>query len=105
MRIAVEVGDIARWEDEVIVVNLFEGVRRPGGATGAVDAALGHQLGAMIGTGDLTGGWKDVTLFPTFDRIPANRVMVVGLGSRDDFSIDRVREASALRPYGCARRV
>jgi len=95
MRIRVEVGDIARWEDEVIVVNLFEGIRRPGGATGAVDAALGHQLSAMIGTGDLTGAWKGVTLFPTFDRIPANRVMIVGLGARDDFTLDRVREVSA----------
>jgi len=95
MKIGVEVGDIANWEDEVIVVNLFEGVRRPGGATGAIDAALGHQISAMIETGDLTGAWEAVALFPTFDRIPGNRVMVVGLGSRDDFTIDRVREVSA----------
>lgn len=96
MKIGVEVGDIARWEDEVVVVNLFEGVRRPGGATAAVDAALGHQISAMITTRDVSGAWKNVTLFPTFDRIPANRVMVVGLGSREDFTIDRVREVSAL---------
>lgn len=69
MRVRVEIGDIARWEDEVVVVNLFDGVRRPGGATGAVDAALGHQISAMIGTGDLTGVWREAALFPTFDRI------------------------------------
>jgi len=95
MRISVEVGDIARWEDEVIVVNLFEGVAHPGGATGAVDAAMGRQITAMIETGDVSGGFKDVTVFPTFDHIPANRVMVVGLGRREDFSLDRVREVSA----------
>jgi len=95
MRIGVEVGDIARWEDEVIVVNLFEGTRRPGGATGAVDGALAHQISAMIATGDLRGNWREVTVFPTFDRIAANRVMVVGLGRQEEFSIDRVREASA----------
>jgi leucyl aminopeptidase len=95
MKIAVEVGDIAQWEDEVIVVNLFEGVRHPGGATGAVDEALGKQISAMIATGDVKGKWKEVTAFPTFDKIAANRVMVVGLGTREEFSIDRVRDVSA----------
>jgi leucyl aminopeptidase len=95
LKIKVEVGDIARWEDEVIVVNLFEEVDHPGGATGAVDAALGHQIMAMIGTGDISAKFKDVTVFPTFDKINANRVMVVGLGKREDFSLDRVREVSA----------
>lgn len=95
MKISVEVGDIARWEEEVIVVNLFEGVTRPGGATGAVDAALGHQVSAMISTGDLSGKFKEITMFPTFDRIRANRVMIIGLGERDAFTIDRVREVSA----------
>ncbi len=95
MKITVEVGDIARWEDEVIVVNLFEGVGHPGGATGAVDAALGHQITAMIATGDISGAFKEVSVFPTFDKINANRVMVVGLGKREEFTLDRVREVSA----------
>lgn len=95
LKIDVEVGDIARWGDEVAVVNLFEDVRHPGGATGAVDAALGHQITTMIATGDLTGRFKDISVFPTFDRIPANRVMVVGLGKREDFTVDRVREVAA----------
>lgn len=95
MKIDVKVGDIARWEDEVVVVNLFEGVDHPGGATGAVDTAVGHQVSAMIATGDITGEFKHITVFPSFDRIPGNRVMVVGLGKRDDFTLDRVREVSA----------
>ena len=95
MKIDVEIGDIARWEDEVVVVNLFEGVARPGGATGAVDAGVGHQISAMIRTGDLTGAFKEVVVFPSFDRIPGNRVLIVGLGKREDFTLDRVREVSA----------
>ena len=34
-------GDIARIQSDAAIVNLFEGVDRPGGATGAVDRALG----------------------------------------------------------------
>lgn len=95
MKIEVGVGDIAKWEDEVVVVNLFEGVDHPGGATGAVDTAIGHQITAMIATGDITGRFKDLVVFPTFDRIPGNRVIVVGLGKREEFTLDRVREVSA----------
>ncbi len=95
MKVHMEIGDIARWEDEVVVVNLFEGVTHPGGATGAVDAAIGHQITAMLATGDIKGEFKEITVFPTFDRIPGNRVLVVGLGPRDAFSLDRVREVSA----------
>jgi leucyl aminopeptidase len=95
MKINVEVGDIARWEDEVVVVNLFDGVAHPGGATGAVDTAIGHQITAMIATGDVTGRFKEIVVFPSFDRVPGNRVLVVGLGKREDFNLDRVREVSA----------
>ncbi len=95
MKIDIGIGDIARWEDEVVVVNLFEGVGHPGGATGAVDTAIGHQITAMIATGDITGAFKEIVVFPSFDRIPGNRVMVVGLGKREAFTLDRVREVSA----------
>lgn len=95
MKIEVGIGDIAKWEDEVVVVNLFEGVDHPGGATGAIDAALGHQITAMIATGDISGRFKDLVVFPSFDRIPGNRVMVVGLGTREEFTLDRVRTVSA----------
>ncbi len=95
MKIDVQIGDIARWEDEVVVVNLFEGVGHPGGATGAVDTAIGHQITAMIATGDITGAFKEIVVFPTFDRIPGNRAMVLGLGPRDAVTLDRVREVSA----------
>ena len=95
MKVNVEIGDIARWEDEVVVVNLFEGVDHPGGATGAVDTAIGHQITAMIATGDTTGKFREIAIFPSFDRTPGNRVMVVGLGPREAFTLDRVREVSA----------
>ena len=40
MDIRVVRGDIAQQAADAIVVNLFEGVTAPGGATGAVDRAL-----------------------------------------------------------------
>ena len=44
LEIKVITGDIAQIEADAIVVNLFEDTTQPGGATAAVDKALGGPL-------------------------------------------------------------
>ncbi len=95
MEVDAVVGRIEDIEDRAIVVNLFQGVREPGGATGAVDRALGGMIGDLIEGGDLRGEFKEAALFRTFGKIPAERVLVMGLGEREKFSLDRIREISA----------
>jgi leucyl aminopeptidase len=94
--IRVSVGDIASWQDEAVVVNLFEGVGQPGGATGAVDAASGGLVASLLADGGFSGTFKDIAVLPSLGRIPARRIAVVGLGPREDFTLDRVREVSAV---------
>ena len=95
MDVGVATGDIAAWKDEAIVVNLFEGVKRPGGATAAVDRALGGAVSGLIEVGDVTGKFKECYLLPTLGKIPAPRVFILGLGERGRFTLDRIREVSA----------
>ena len=95
MEISVEQGDITRAEQRCIVVNLFEGVTAPAGATGAVDVALAGMLGELITSGDIRGKWGEMTLIHTFGRIPAPRVLVAGLGKPAEFNLDRVRDLGA----------
>ncbi|MBI1885391.1 MAG: leucyl aminopeptidase [Chloroflexi bacterium] len=99
MQIKVEGGDIARCPAKAIIVNLFEGVTSPGGATGAVDVALDGAISQLIQEGEIKGKEKELTLIHTLGRIPSPRVLVVGLGKADKFSIDKVRDltATALR--------
>ena len=94
MKVEVKVGNIADWKDEAIVVNLFEGVKKTGGATRAVDRAMGGAISKVIAAGDFQGKFKQVTIFPTLGKIPAKRVMIVGLGKKSEFSLDRIREVS-----------
>lgn len=108
MKVRVEQGDIARYGADVLVVNLFEGVTAPGGGTGAVDAALGGAISQVIAAGDLRGKSGELVTLHTFGKIPAPRVLVAGLGSRDGFDIDAVRNlaanvARALRRPGIRR--
>ena len=88
-------GNIAEREDDAIVVNLFEGVSRPGGATGAVDSALGGAIADLIGEGDITGKRGESTLIYSLGRLASKRVVVAGLGKSSDFTVDIAREVHA----------
>ncbi len=94
MEILVQQGDLAQTACDVLIVNLFEGITAPGGATGAVDRALGGWLSAQLTEQQFTGKAGTVLEFPTFGKIPAKRVLVVGLGKAADFSLDGVRRAA-----------
>lgn len=108
MDIRIVKGDIASQEVDAIVVNLFEGVQQPGGATGAVDRALGGGLTQLIADGDVKGKSGEMVLVYTFGKIPAKRVVVAGLGKSDKFNVDAVRKVSAdaarfVRRHNCKR--
>ncbi len=95
MQITVEPGDITNSDAPCVVVNLFEGVTAPGGATGAVDRALDGMISELIAAGDVRGKWGEMTLVHTFGRIPSPRLLIAGLGKSGDFTVDRVRDLSA----------
>ncbi|MDP7090963.1 MAG: M17 family peptidase N-terminal domain-containing protein, partial [Dehalococcoidia bacterium] len=74
---------------DVLVVNLFEGITSPGGATGAVDKALGGVISEIIADGEITGSTSELTLIHTpnsaYPNFKPSRVLVVGLGSSESF--------------------
>lgn len=95
MNITVALGSIQEYPADTIIVNLFEGVTTPAGATGAVDQALDGAISELIKNGDLSGKTGDsVVLYPR-GAIPAKRVVVVGLGKAESFNLEGVRNAAA----------
>jgi leucyl aminopeptidase len=94
VKIAAKAAQIQQEEAALIVVNLFQGVKTPGGATGAVDKALGGLITDLIASGDFTGKLNELTVLYTRGAIPAQRVMVVGLGKEEEFDLDKVRDAA-----------
>ncbi len=86
-------GAVTEIETAALVVNLYQGLKKPGGATGAVDRALGGQLAELIADGEVTGKPGEITIVHTAGRIPARRVVVVGLGKREKCDLETVRRA------------
>ncbi|MBP6015421.1 MAG: leucyl aminopeptidase [Candidatus Promineofilum sp.] len=96
MQILVKQGDIVAAEADTLIVNLFEGVAVPGGATGALDRALAGAIADLIAGGDLKGKAGEVAVVYPRGTIGARRILVVGLGQAEKFDLDGVRRAAAV---------
>ena len=61
---------------------------------GAVDDALGGGVSAIRESGEFTGKLNKTKLIHTLGRLPADRLLLVGLGRRDEMTPERVRQAA-----------
>lgn len=95
MRFVVTRGSLAEAKCGALVINLFEGVGSPGGGTGAIDRALGGAVSELIAEEDFKGKLGDTAVLQTYGKIPAKKVILVGLGKAESFTTDGVRRASA----------
>jgi leucyl aminopeptidase len=108
LEIKVIAGDIVQIEADAIVVNLFEGVGQPGGATAAVDKALDGAISSLISRGEIKGKFGEIGIVHTFGKLPAGIVVIAGLGKRQDFNVDKIRGVAgefcrSLRKLNCRK--
>jgi leucyl aminopeptidase len=94
MKVTVKQGSITDVECDAIIVNLFLGVTYPGGATGAVDRALDGLISRAIPEWKTSGQLAEVLSLQTEGKIPAEKVLVVGLGRSDQFGYEEVEQAA-----------
>ncbi len=95
MKVNVIQGSIQEQTADTLIVNLFTGVTSPSGATGAVDKALDGAISDLIANGDISGKAGEVGVLYPRGTIAAKRVLIVGLGEREDFGLEGVRQAAA----------
>ena len=95
MEVKAITGDVTRIAVDAAIVNLFEGVEVPDGATGAVDKALDGAITRLVREGEIKGKLNEVTLIHTLGKMEAERVVVVGLGKQENFTYDSVRAVTS----------
>ena len=95
MEIKAIVGDIADIKAGAIIVNYFEGEKRLEGDTATVDKALDGAISQLIKQGDIKGKLNEITLVHSMGKLPAARVVITGLGKKQELTIDKVRGAVA----------
>src|SRR4030065_2332895 len=92
MKTELVVGDIRNHRADMLVVNLVGGATSPGGAPGAVDKAIGGAITAAIHDGDFRGKWGETLFLRPGKGLASPRVLVVGLGEKEKFTPDHVRQ-------------
>jgi leucyl aminopeptidase len=93
MKINVLAGKIEKHTTNAAVIPLFEN-ERPGKVAGRVDKALGGRISRLIRKGDFKPKAGAVHLLYPEGRIPAERLLLVGLGKRSMFTLNRLRQAA-----------
>jgi len=101
-------GDITTVQTDAIIVNLFEGVKSFGGATGAVDKVLDKTITDLVKQGEFKGKLNEISIIHSLGNVPARIIAVVGLGKESDLTLDRIRTLAAescraLRKLSCRR--
>jgi len=102
MQLSSRQGSLTEFAGDAIIVNLFQGVRSPGGGTGAVDRALEGSISEIIADGDIHGRLGETCVIRSNGRIPARQVVVVGLGPSSEFDSRRIMQAAAEAARKCA---
>ena len=101
MEIEVLHGNITEFDADLIIVNLFEGIKEPVGATKAIDKALDNSISNIITLGDMKGKKGEITRLHTFEKIPSPRVIIAGLGEQENFNTREIRNLGANLIRAC----
>ena len=81
---------------DVLVVGLYEKTEVLTGVISSIDDALGGLIDEFVIKKDkFEGKFASTYLLQTYGKIPANKVLVVGLGEKDKFNLNKLRELSA----------
>ena len=84
---------INQVECEGIVLHVFDEKRPARGGTGAVDWRLNGFLSRLLKESRISGKDKELVLLPSQGRLPAAKILVLGLGKPSQFKPGKLKTA------------
>jgi leucyl aminopeptidase len=99
MQTEVKQGAVELAEDEAVVLNCFEEVKRFTGSLKAIDDKLSGALSHVYETGDFEAKLGQTGVLYPQGRLNFKRIIMAGLGKKGDLTVEKLRRA-----YGFAGR-
>ena len=94
VNIRIEQASPAEYGTPLLVLQHFERDSAPGGLAAEVDGRLGGAISRLLASGDFQGKKDETTLlYPRAGEIGPERVLLVGVGKREDYVVERLRRA------------
>ena len=95
MKITVSASPLASVEADALVVGLYAEEQKLRDAVARLDKALGGQLTDILTAERFQAKAAQVTYVHTAGKLPARRLIVVGLGKRSELTLETVRRAAS----------
>jgi hypothetical protein len=86
--------DIKKLATEALIVGFYEDVRPLKGVAGELDWLLCGALSSLVLTKKLRGSLGDVALVTSQGKVPAQKIFLVGMGSRAGLTPTTLRSAA-----------
>jgi len=86
-------GRATQVKTDAIVAGIFEGERKLSGAAESFDRASGSVISDILKKGEFTGKLNEAVYFPAGGTVAASRIVLTGLGKREEYNSDRARQA------------
>ncbi len=94
MEYSVKCGNPEKQRTACLVLAVYE-EQELSPATSSINKQTGRMISSILKRGDLTGECGKTLLIPHFSGTPAQRMLLVGCGSRDNFSTKKLLKATA----------
>ncbi len=94
MKISVKSGAAEKEFTDVIVISLFENVKKIPSELNSLDKASGGTISNLLQNKDFTGKLNETVMIPTYKKSIPKRILLVGLGKATELSSDKVRQAA-----------
>jgi leucyl aminopeptidase len=96
MEIKVYKGDLTQEKVDLLVVHHFSDAKSLDRAVGAVDKAMEGRLARLMKEDGFKAKLASTFITHTHGEISAKRILVVGLGKKEEVDLEAVRQASAV---------
>lgn len=93
MQVQVNVGRPESEAVEVLALTHCEGEALAKQDAGGLDKALGGSLQGLLRSGEFEGRTGETLLFHTQGKVPAKRLLLIGLGKKKSLTLDSLRQA------------
>lgn len=81
---------------DAVVVFHAENRMNTQGFTRVIDELLEFRISQLISCGEITGAYGEITVIHLFGQIPAERVIVLGLGKEERIDLKRLKQVIGL---------
>lgn len=93
MQVETKAGHVEAESTDALVIMHCDGESLAKQDAAVVDQALGGALKGLLNSKEFEGKANEVVLFHTQGRVPAKRIVLVGLGKKKEVGLDQIRQA------------